>query len=81
MKKIVKIVSVALVSLAVSSAFVSCKSKEQKALELSQKAEKALADGDMEAYRKYVKEAADLVGGEEGKAVKGALDALDGLGF
>ncbi len=81
MKKITKLVSIALAALAISGSFISCKSKEQKAADLSQKAAEAAAKGDMDAYKKYMKEAADLVGGEAGAAANSALDALEGLGF
>ena len=61
MKKIAKLVSVAVLALAVATVAVSCKSKEQKAKELGEKAAAALQAGDMETYQKYVDEAAKLI--------------------
>ena len=61
MKKITKLVSVALIGLAISSSFVSCKSKEEKCAELIEKAGKALAEGDMKAYAKYMEKAGKLI--------------------
>lgn len=74
MKKITKIVTVALTALAISSAFVSCKSKEEKIMEYQEKAEAALEEGDMETYLNYCKKAAELIGGETAEAMKEAAD-------